>query len=232
MKKKIKYQFTIKELPEEERPREKLLKLGAQNLSNAELLALIIRTGNKKRTAVELAQDILNNFGGLSSLMTLGVEEIQKINGVGLAKSTQLRAITELSKRLFASSEDNKIRVKGPRDVFNLMMPKLRYSKQEIFCLILLDAKSQLISIPEITKGGLTSSIVHPREVFKEAIRRSSAAIILVHNHPSGIPDPSEEDIKITHRLLKAGELMGIEVLDHIVIGDGIFESMKEKQII
>lgn len=232
MQEDIKYRFTIKELPEEDQPREKLIKWGADNLSNAELIALIIRTGIEKRTAVELSQDILNYFGGLGSLINLSVEEIQEIKGVGLAKSTQLRALIELSKRLFVSRKNNKIKIKSPQDVFNLMMPRLRYSSQEVFCIILLDAKSQLISAPEITRGGLTSSIVHPREVFKEAIRRSSAAIILVHNHPSGIPEPSDKDINITKRLLEAGELIGIEILDHIVIGDGVFFSLKEKQII
>ncbi|MFW6006432.1 MAG: RadC family protein [Bacillota bacterium] len=232
MQEEINYQFTIKELPVEDRPREKLIKYGAKRLSNAELLALIIRTGNQKRTAIELAQDILNYFGGLNSLNSISVEEIQKIKGMGPAKSTQVRAVIELSKRLLAADNGSKIVIKEPQDVSNVMMPKLRYHKQEIFSLLLLDVKNQVISISEITKGGLTSSIVHPREVFKEAIRRSSAAIILVHNHPSGIPDPSEEDIKITKKLIKSGKIIGIEILDHIIIGDGKYVSMKEKQYI
>ena len=228
----LEYRFTIKELPENDRPREKLLKHGADSLSNAELLALIIRTGNKTRTAIELSQDILNNFGGLNSLINLSVEEIKEIKGVGLAKGSQIRALIELSKRIFASSDENKVEIKGPRDVSNLMMPRMRYSKQELFQLILLDVKNRVISTPEISKGGLTSSIVHPREVFKEAIRRSSAAIILVHNHPSGIPEPSQEDIKITKRLIECGDIMGIEVLDHVVVGNDQFVSMKERKLI
>ena len=226
------YSYTIKELPENERPREKLLKLGSSHLSNAELLALVIRTGNRDRTAVELAQDILNYFGGLKSLINLSVEEIEKIKGVGPAKGTRINAVIELSKRLYRASEDKSVIIKNPDDVSNLIMPELRYMKQEVFKLLLLDTKNKVISIPMISKGGLSSSIVHPREVFKEAIRRSSAAIILAHNHPSGIPDPSKDDIKITKRLIEAGKIMGIEVLDHIIIGDGIYLSMKEKEII
>ncbi|MFW6007357.1 MAG: RadC family protein [Halanaerobiales bacterium] len=232
MTKEIDYQFTLKQLPEEDRPREKLIKYGAKNLSNAELLALIIRTGNRKRTAIELSQDILSYFGGLNSLTSLSVEEIKQIKGIGVAKSTQIKALIEISKRLAASSDQNRIIVKEPQDVSNVMMPRLRYNKQEVFSLILLNIKNQIIAISEITKGGLTSSIVHPREVFKEAIKRSSAAIILVHNHPSGIPEPSDEDIKITKRLIECGKIIGIEIMDHIVIGDGIYVSLKEKQLI
>lgn len=226
------YKFTMKELPEDERPREKLLKYGAKNLSNAELIALIIRTGNKKRTAIELSQDILNYFGGLKALVNLSVEEIKEIKGIGLAKGAEIKAVIELSKRLSTSKETNKVIIKNPRDIANLLMPELRYKKQEIFKLILLDIKNQVISTPLISKGGLSSSIVHPREVFREAIRRSSAAIILVHNHPSGIPDPSKDDIEVTKKLIEAGKIIGIDVLDHIVIGDGTFISMKEKGII
>ncbi len=228
----IDYNYTVKELPPDERPREKLIKYGAEKLSNPELLALIIRTGNRDRTAIELSQDILNKFGGLKALIDLRVEEIKEVKGVGTAKSCQLKALIELSKRIFSSSSNNNIVIKSPQDVSNLLMPELRYEKQEVFKLILLNIKSQVIAVPQISKGGLTSSIVHPREVFKEAVKRSSAGIILVHNHPSGVPDPSQEDINITQKLKKAGDLMGIDVLDHIIIGDGVITSMKEKNLI
>ncbi len=228
----LEYRFTIKELPEEERPREKLLKYGEKSLSNAELLALIISTGNRRRTAVELSQDILNYFGGLKSLNNLSIEEITQINGIGLAKASQLKAIVELGKRLTRLGNEDKKVVKSPQDVASLLMPELRFLTQEVFKLVLLDVKNQVIAVPQISKGGLSSSIVHPREVFKEAIRRSSAAIVLVHNHPSGIPAPSQDDIKITGRLIETGEIVGIDVLDHIIIGDGIYKSMKEEGII
>nr|WP_226984146.1 DNA repair protein RadC [Halothermothrix orenii] len=229
---RMEYRYTIKELPEEERPREKLIKHGARALSNAELLALIIRTGNKKRTAVELSQDILNFFGGLEALNDISVEEITRINGVGLAKGAQIQATVELSKRLFKAGKDNRPVVKSPGDVAELVMPDMRYLKQEVFKIILFDIKNQLIAISEISRGGLSSSIVHPREVFKEAIRRSSAAVILVHNHPSGDPSPSDEDINVTRRLVDSGKILGVDVLDHIIIGDGVYLSMKKENLI
>jgi len=223
------YRYTIKELPEDERPREKLLRNGSEYLSNAELIALIIRTGNRERTAVELAQDILNYFGGLKSLVNLSMEEIQKIKGVGIAKSAEIKAVVELYKRLSASSARERLIVKNPQDAANIVEPELRYLKQEEFRIILLDVKSQVISVPCISKGGLDSSIVHPREVFKPAIKRSSAAIIMVHNHPSGVPDPSNQDIEITEKIIEAGCVLGIEVIDHLIIGDGSYISMKHK---
>ncbi|MFW6022160.1 MAG: RadC family protein [Halanaerobiaceae bacterium] len=228
----VEYRCTIKEMPEEERPREKLIKHGADSLSNAELLALIIRIGNRKRTAVELSQDIFNQFGGLKSLNYLTVQELTKLNGVGIAKAVQVKAVVELSKRIATLKSGEKEVIKSPGDAACLLMPELRYLTQEVFKIILLDIKNQVISIALISKGGLSSSIVHPREVFKEAIKHSSAAIILAHNHPSGIPEPSRDDINITKRLIDSGKIMGIDVLDHIVIGDGIFISMKEKGLI
>lgn len=228
----MEYKYTVKELPEDERPREKLLKYGAESLSDAELIALIIGTGNKKRTAIELAQDILNAFGGLQALNQIAVEEFTEIKGVGIAKGSQIKAVVELSRRFAFINNQDKNLIERPEDVSNLLMPELRFSSQEIFKIILINMRNQIIAIPCISKGGLTNSVVHPREVFREAIKRSSAAIILVHNHPSGSPDPSQEDINITKRLIKTGKIVGIEVLDHIVIGDGNFISMREKGLI
>lgn len=228
----LEYRFTIKELPEEERPREKLLKYGAESLSDAELLAIIIRIGSKERTAVELSQDILHYFGGLRALNYLSIRELTQIKGLGPAKAIQLKAVVELSKRLASLSREAREVIKSPQDVAQLLMPELRFLTQEVFKLVLLDIKNQVIAMPMVSKGGLSSSIVHPREVFKEAIKHSSAAIILVHNHPSGIPEPSRDDISITKRLVDSGKIIGIDVLDHIIIGDGIFTSMKEEGII
>ncbi len=228
----VEYRLTIKEMPEDERPREKLIKYGAENLSNAELLALIIRVGNKNRTAVELSQDIYNKFGGLKALNYLTVKQLKEMKGIGTAKAVQIRSVVELSKRIASLNREEKDIIKSPGDVVQLLMPELRYLTQEVFKLILLDIKNQIISIPLISKGGLSSSIVHPREVFKEAIKHSSAAMILAHNHPSGIPEPSRDDINITKKLIDAGKIIGIDILDHIIIGDGIFVSMKEKGFI
>ena len=228
----IEYRCTIKELPKEERPREKLLKYGAEQLSNAELLAIIIRLGIAKRTAVELSQDVLNYFNGLKGLVELKVEELMKLKGIGTVKASQILALIELSKRIHSSSFLEQPVIQTPKDVVSLIMPKIRFLKQEVFGLVLLDIKNKVIATPLISKGGLSSSIVHPREVFKIAIKRSSAATILFHNHPSGEPTPSQDDIKITKRLIKVGEIIGINVLDHIVIGDNKFISMKEEEFI
>ncbi|MFP4661333.1 MAG: RadC family protein [Halanaerobiales bacterium] len=228
----VEYRFTIKEMPADERPREKLVKYGADSLSDAELLALIIRVGNTKRTAVELSQDIYNKYGGLKALHYLTVKELKKVKGIGTAKAVQIRALVELSKRMASINREEKEIIKAPADAVKILMPELRYLTQEVFKVVLLDIKNQIISIPMISKGGLSSSIVHPREVFKEAIKHSSAAMILVHNHPSGIPDPSRDDINITKKLIDSGNIIGIDVLDHIIIGDGIFVSMKEKGLI
>ncbi|NLM98193.1 MAG: DNA repair protein RadC [Halanaerobiaceae bacterium] len=228
----LEYRFTIKEMPADERPREKLIKFGAESLTDAELLAIIIRAGNKKRTAVELSQDIINHYGGIKALNYLDVEEMKKVKGIGDAKAVQVKAAVELGRRLASLNHEKKNIVKSPGDVAQLLMPGFRYLTQEVFKIILLDIKNQLIAMPVISKGGLSSSIVHPREVFKEAIKHSSAAIILAHNHPSGIPEPSRDDLKITKKLVDAGEIIGIEVLDHIIIGDGIYVSLKEKGLI
>ncbi len=228
----VEYRLTIKEMPEDERPREKLIKYGAENLSNAELLALIIRVGNKSRTAVELSQDIYNKFGGLKALNYLTINQLKKMKGIGTAKAVQIRSVVELSKRIASLNREEKDLIKSPKDAAQILMPELRYLTQEVFKIILLDIKNQIITIPMISKGGLSSSIVHPREVFKEAIKHSSAAMILIHNHPSGIPEPSRDDINITKKLIDAGKIVGIDVLDHIIIGDGIFVSMKEKGFI
>ncbi|MFP4020891.1 MAG: RadC family protein [Halanaerobium sp.] len=221
--------FTIKELPAEERPREKLLKKGSKYLSTAELLALIIRTGSKERTAVELAQDLLNFYGGLEGLQDLSCEELQKINGIGTAKAAQINSVIELSRRISALKNQKRDLVSNPIQAAELLAGEMRFLKQEVLRVILLDVKNKVIAAPEISRGGLSSSIVHPREVFKEAIRRSSAAVILVHNHPSGDPTPSADDLSITKKLVKTGKIIGIEIIDHIIIAGDKYLSFKEK---
>ena len=223
--------FTIKELPAEERPREKLLKKGSKYLTTAELLALIIRTGTKKRTAVELAQNLLSFYGGLEGLQDLSCEELKKIKGIGTAKAAQINAVTELSRRISALSNEKRDLVSNPIQAADFLAGEMRFLKQEVLRVILLDVKNKVIAAPEISRGGLSSSIVHPREVFKEAIRRSSAAMILVHNHPSGDPTPSADDLSITKKLVKTGKIIGIEVIDHIIIAGDKYLSFKEKAL-
>lgn len=228
------YGYTsIKNMPISERPREKLLSYGSQSLSNAELLAIILSTGTKDRTAIDLARSILNtSTEGLRGLKDCTIEELSQVRGVGLAKASQIIAAVELGKRISLTTKVNNYKIKGPDDVSNLLMEEMRYLNKEIFNILLLTTKHDIIAIENISVGSLNASIVHPREVFNRAIKRSSSAIILAHNHPSGDPNPSGEDINITKRLIEAGNIIGISVLDHIIIGDGVYFSMKEHKLI
>jgi DNA repair protein RadC len=224
----------LKELPLSERPYDRLEAAGAEHLSNAELLAVIIKTGTKEYTAVQLAQLVLklSQDGRLSSLNNLSIEQLKKIKGIGRVKALQIKAALELSKRIATSDGVMHHVIKSSSDVNNLMMEEMRYLKKEMFKAILLDTKNQIIKIADISVGSLNSSIVHPREVFSDAIKSGCNSIIFVHNHPSGDPTPSNEDIQTTRRLENAGDILGIKVLDHIVLGDGRYVSFKEKGII
>jgi DNA repair protein RadC len=227
--------LTIKDLPKNEQPRERLKRHGAKALSDAELLALLIRTGTRNESALVLAQRILKGDGvktGIMYLIDASLEELSKIKGIGLAKSVQLKAAVELGRRMSLYQNSDTIVINSPNDVKNLLMEEMRYLEKEHFKAILLNIKNHVISVEDISIGSLNTSIVHPREVFKTAIKRSSASLIIVHNHPSGDPTPSKEDIQVTKRLVDAGKIIGIEVLDHIIIGNGIFISFKEKGII
>ncbi|MEC9487906.1 MAG: DNA repair protein RadC [Halanaerobium sp.] len=220
--------FTIKELPVEQRPREKLLRKGTDSLTNEELLAIIIRTGARNETAMELARRLVASFGGLRSLTDVTCEELMEVKGIGLAKATQIAAVIELAKRL-ATTGMHKIKIRSPQDAARLLLPGMRYLKKEVFKVILLDTKNQLIAVEKISQGGLNSSIVHPREVFKPAIKRSCCSLIAAHNHPSGDVEPSQEDIQVTKRLQEGASLLGFDFLDHLIIGDGQFMSLKEE---
>jgi len=227
------FSYTIKDLPEDERPREKLYRYGPKTLSNTELLAIIIRTGNKENTAIEICQKLLvGKKEGISFLANASLQEIMKVNGIGKCKAAQILAAVELGKRVMTSTHKEKSKITSPKDIVDVLMLDMIHLKKEHFKIVMLDTKNQIIGIEDISVGSLNSSIVHPREVFKEAIVRSSAAIILVHNHPSGDPTPSKEDIAITKRLVEGGEILGIKVLDHIIIGNNKYISLKEKDII
>lgn len=227
------FSYTIKDLPEDERPREKLYKYGSKALSNTELLAIIIRTGNKENTAIEISQKLLaGKKEGISFLTDTSIQEITKIKGIGVCKAAQILAAVELGKRVMTGTHKDKPKITTPSDVADILMLDMAHLKKEHFKIVMLDTKNQVIGIEDISIGSLNSSIVHPREVFKEAIARSSASIILVHNHPSGDPTPSKEDIAITRRLAEGGDILGIKVLDHIIIGNNRFLSLKEKDII
>ncbi|MFO7815815.1 MAG: DNA repair protein RadC [Halanaerobiales bacterium] len=218
-------------MPVDKRPREKIIKYGSSSLSTEELIALIIRTGYKSITAVELGNNLINKADGLKGIIDFTPEEFMKYKGIGIAKSTQLCAVIELSKRINSCKYQGEIVLNSSSDVASLMMSELRHLKQEHLYVIMMDVKNKMIAKELITKGGLSSSVVHPREVFKIAIKKSSASIIVVHNHPSGDPTPSQNDIDVSKSLLSAGQILGIEVLDHIIIGDGKYISLKERNL-
>lgn len=223
--------FTIKDIPSYDRPRERLLKYGAEVLSNAELIAIIIRTGNKNESAIALSNKIMN-IGDLNFLSECTVEELLKIKGIGSAKAAQIKAAVELSRRLKSFRSGYNISIRSPKDAADIVMEDMRHLKCEHLKVMFLNTKNVLMNIRDLSIGSLNSSIVHPREIYTEAIKKSSSSIIVLHNHPSGDPTPSDEDINITRRLFEVGKLVGIDMLDHIIIGDGTYISMKEKGII
>jgi DNA repair protein RadC len=223
----------VHDLPLSERPRERLSKLGSEALSSQEILALILGRGTKGESVIVTAQKLLIRFGNLKNLASASIEELTQIKGIGPAKAAQIKATFELSKRLEnSSSETTKITVKSPEDVVKTARNLLKGKKKEHFLVICLDTRNHLIKTSTVSIGSLDCSIVHPREVFKDAISSSAASVIFIHNHPSGDPTPSEDDIKMTKRLIEAGEIIGIEVLDHIVICDSEHLSMKAKNLV
>lgn len=224
--------YTIKSIPMDDRPQEKLLKHGANTLSNSELIAVILRTGSKNENVVMLAQRILNEDGkGLRNIAEGTAEKFKTYKGINNVKAAQLMALAEISKRI-STLKIEKIKISSPGDAAVVMMEEMRYYKKEYFKIILLDTKNNIKKVSQISIGSLNSSIVHPREVFAEAVANSSSSIILVHNHPSGETEPSHEDIVLTNRLDECGKILGIKVLDHIIIGDGVFFSFKEEGLI
>lgn len=224
--------FTIKDIPEQERPRERLEKFGAEILSNVELLAIILRSGTRNDSAMTLASKLLKNGPGLKCLYESSFEELKSIKGIGSAKASQIKAALELGRRLKTFKGEDKIYIKTPEDAALLVMEDMRHLKKECLKIILLNIKNMVISVKDVSVGSINSSIVHPREIFVEAIKTSSASIIICHNHPSGDPTPSQEDINITKRIYEAGRIIGIDLIDHIVIGDGRYISLKERNLI
>jgi DNA repair protein RadC len=224
----MKKSFTIHDLPASERPRERLQKLGAEALSAQEILALILGRGIAGESVMVTAQRLLGEFGSLKGVAAASLEQLSHVKGIGPAKAAQIKAAFELSSRVEGYSEaGRRPPVKTPDDVVGLVRSRLKDKKKEYFLALLLDTRNRLIKAAEISVGSLDSSIVHPREVFKEAISASAAAVIFVHNHPSGDPEASEDDINLTKRLAEAGEVVGIDVLDHIIIGDNKYTSLK-----
>jgi DNA repair protein RadC len=219
----------IAQWPETERPRERLLTHGPQILTNAQLLAILLRVGRHGSSAVQVGIDILDRLGGVAGLAQCGVEELCAVPGVGEAKAAQLKAAIELGKRALAGPLTKGAKITSSRDLFAHYHPALRDLRHEVFKVVLLDAKHAIMRDTTVSEGSLTLSIVHPREVFTLAVKESAAAVIFLHNHPSGDPTPSQEDRVLTARLVSAGEVLGIRVLDHLVVGDGRYVSFADQ---
>jgi len=219
--------FTVRDLPPAERPRERLIRLGAEALSAQEILALILGRGVRNESVMVTAQKLLAKFGNLQGIADSSVEELSQVNGIGPAKAAQLKAAFDLGRRIEAAPRAGRDAVTSPEDVVKAVAGDLKGKKKEHFLALLLDTRNRLIRTATVSMGSLDSSIVHPREVFKEAIKASAASVIFVHNHPSGDPEPSPDDIELTRRLVEAGKLLGILVLDHVIVGDGAYLSLK-----
>jgi DNA repair protein RadC len=224
--------FTVRDLPKPERPRERLQKLGPEALSSQELLALIISRGIPKKSVMTIAQELLVRFGNVKAIGQATLEELSQIKGIGLAKAAQIKACFELAKREDLETEEESFDIKNPEAVFKLISSSIKDKAKEHFKLILLNTRNKKIGISTVSIGTLTTSLVHPREVFKDAITHSAASVILAHNHPSGDPEPSEDDLKITKKLVESGKILGIEVIDHIIVGKNNFYSFREKGLI
>ena len=228
------YHLLIRDLPTSERPRERLRDHGAAYLSNAELIAILLRTGTPAENVIDLATRLLAQHGGLDGLARASFQELASLHGMGEAKTAQLKAALELGRRLLATTGEARVTIHSPQDIANLLMAEMAFLDQEHFRVLLLNTKNQVLAVKEVYKGNVSSAVIRAGEVFQEAVRSNCHAVILVHNHPSGDPTPSPEDVQVTRQLLEAGRLLDIEVLDHVIIGQaayGGFASMKERGV-
>lgn len=224
-------EIKMKDLPAAERPRERLLKYGPETLSDAELLAIILGSGTRGMNVITVCRHILMNMS-LKKLSKSTVFELTKMPGIGKTNACRIISVFELSRRLETYSEEPKRKISEPDDIYHYIYPKIREEKQEKFIVVCLDTKNQILSDITIFIGGLDFSIVQPREIFKAALLESAASVILIHNHPSGDPTPSREDIIITNRMIESGKMLGIQVQDHLIIGDGCYISLKQEEFI
>ena len=225
----IDYYPTIKDLPCGDRPRERLVHDGATALSTAELLAIVFRVGVGGENVISLSQRLLAKYGGLAGMARASFSDLQGEHGLGEAKVATLKAAFELGRRLTIASPDERVQVRSPADAANLLMGEMSMLEQEHLRVMLLDTRNRVLAVPTIYVGNLNTSVIRVSELFREAIRRNAAAIIVAHNHPSGDPTPSPEDVAVTRNIIQAGQLLDIEVLDHVVIGQQRFVSLKER---
>ncbi len=221
--------YSIHDFPRDERPRERLQFYGAAALSNAELLAILLRVGTQGENVIELSTRLLVEFKGLGGLAKAGFGDLATVKGMGTAKTAQLKAALELGRRLLLTSPDTRPQITSPVDVANLLMLEMGGLEQEHLRTLLLDTKNRVMASPTVYIGNVNSSIIRVAEVFREAVRANATALIVAHNHPSGDPTPSPEDVQVTRSIVQAGSLLGVEVLDHLVIGHQRFVSLRER---
>lgn len=219
----------MRDMPLDERPRERLMRVGPRAVSTTELLAITIRTGVGGENVVRLAERLLAHFSGLSGVARASITELQEVNGIGPAKSVEIKAALELGRRLLAAAPEERPRVTSPADAANLLMTEMMLLEQEYLRLILLDTRNHVLGMPTIYKGSLNTSVIRVGELFRAAIRENAAAMIVAHNHPSGDPAPSPEDVHVTRQIVEAGKLLDIDLLDHIIIGHQRYVSLKER---
>lgn len=219
--------YMIRDMPERERPRERLMIFGPGSLSSYELIAILLRVGSKNQSVIDLSKSLVNNINNLADIKQMTVDELSKFPGIGKTKAITLLAAIELGERVLNTNKD-KLPINSPENVFDLLKYEMMNLKQEVLVVLFLDLKTNLIAKKQIFQGGLNQSLIHPREVFKYAVKYSAYQIILVHNHPSGDPIPSSQDLEVTRLFEEAGDLMQIKVLDHIIIGDNCYLSIKD----
>ena len=226
------YSSAVREMPEEDRPRERLARLGPEALRDAELLAVLFRTGTREMGAVALAERVLVHFGDLRSLSRASIEELQQMKGLGAVKAIEIKAALELGLRLAAHTDRQRVRIRSAQDVVDLLMLRFKECETEHFKCVLLNAKHEVMKVLDVSQGGLDGTAALPRDVFRQAVREGACGVIVCHNHPSGDPEPSRDDLSLTKRLADAAAVLGVSLLDHIVFGDGRHVSIKERNLI
>lgn len=225
------FSAAVRELPLEERPRERLKRLGAEALQDSELLAVLFRTGSRNNGAVALAQQVMGAFGDVRALARASLSELQQVKGLGVVKAIEIKAALELGKRLAMHTNPNRYRIKCAQDVAELLMIRFKDCETEEFKCLLLNAKNEVLRVVDVSRGGLDVTMALPRDVFREAVREAAHAVIVCHNHPSGDPEPSQDDIALTRRLEEGAQVLGLRLLDHVVFGDGRYVSLKERNL-
>ena len=225
------YPSAVRDMPQEDRPRERLARLGPEALRDAELIAVLFRTGTRQMGAVALAEALLRHFGDLRSVARASIEELQQVKGLGAVKAIEIKAALELGMRLAAHSVRDRVKIRTGQDVADLLMLRFKHCETEQFKCLILNTKHEVLKTVDVSQGGLDGTVAVPRDVFRQAVREGASAVIVCHNHPSGDPEPSRDDIALTRRLGEAASLLGVALLDHVVFGDGQFVSLKERNL-